>query len=70
MQATKICNRCRQTLPVDRFNRRASASDGLQSACVPCRIEHNKELARRTLRHELGGRRHDLLTEIVRSVQP
>lgn len=52
----------------------AAATGGTEYALAATRVrevcehtDHDKLLSR-TLRHELGGRRHDLLVEIVRSV--
>lgn len=36
MTNTKACSRCKQILPVGAFNKKASAKDGLNSACRDC----------------------------------
>ena len=53
----------------------ATDADGTEYALAATRVREvceqapPEKLLSRTLRHELGGRRHDLLVEVVRSVQ-
>ncbi len=45
METTKIkrCPKCKQKLPVDKFNKNRCAKDGLQYRCRGCTIRENKE---------------------------
>ena len=53
----------------------ATDADGTEYALAATRVREvceqapSEKLLSRTLRHELGGRRHDLLVEVVRSVE-
>ena len=42
----KTCNRCRVSLPLDHFNRRASSPDGRQYMCRECHREYSGCTAR------------------------
>lgn len=39
---TKVCSKCGRTLPVSRFSRRTSSSDGLQCQCKECQSAYTK----------------------------
>ncbi len=41
--STRICTRCLQTLPLDRFNLRSTATRQLQAWCVQCRCDYQRE---------------------------
>jgi len=40
---TKRCCRCNQILPVDCFNKRSRAKDGLQAMCKACKTKWSQE---------------------------
>jgi len=41
--STRICTRCLQTLPLNRFNLRSSITRKRQAWCVPCRCDYQRE---------------------------
>lgn len=43
MNSTKICCRCKFSLPLEAFRARSSAADGLRGECIPCIKEFNRE---------------------------
>ncbi|WNM73027.1 HNH endonuclease [Streptomyces phage Persimmon] len=38
----KTCTRCKKSKPLDQFNKRSRAKDGLMSNCIPCQKEYTK----------------------------
>jgi hypothetical protein len=38
----KVCCSCKQSLPLDFFNKNRSETDGLQKACKKCKKKHSK----------------------------
>ena len=43
MTATKTCSKCRQTKPLESFNRRSAVKDGRQSQCRTCSAERKQK---------------------------
>jgi hypothetical protein len=58
---TKVCNVCKRELPIDAFNKKTMAIDGLQPTCRECQREANRKFyeTRKTKKNTL----HKLYTD-------
>lgn len=46
-EATKVCTTCKRTLPVVKFSRNSSNTDGLQCSCKKCKSNYMRSYWRR-----------------------
>lgn len=65
MPSAKRCPRCRETKPLEEFNRNRAKKDGRQGTCVPCMVV----LRRTTQRASDLRRRYDMSVEEFNSLE-
>jgi len=51
MEATERCGICNTVKFVYEFNKNASAADGYDNRCKPCKVEYNKEWVNNNREH-------------------